>query len=79
MKETETAEDVSQNKSDENITKIFKKLMKIKRVPRQMLGEVCSDDCVVRIRMDDVIVGSPSSGNPHDSTPRWQNTLEQSM
>ena len=34
MKETETAEDVSQNKSDENITKIFKKLMKIKRVPR---------------------------------------------
>lgn len=34
-----------------------------------MLGEVCSDDCVVRIRMDDVIVGSPSPGNPHDSTP----------
>ena len=34
MKETETAEDVSQNKSDENITKIYKKLMKIKRVPR---------------------------------------------
>jgi len=33
MKETETA-DVSQNKSDENITKIFKKSMKIKRVPR---------------------------------------------
>ena len=31
MKETETAEDVSQNKSDENITK--KKLMKIRRVP----------------------------------------------
>jgi len=27
-----------------------------------MLGEVCSDDCVVRIRMDDVIVGSPSPG-----------------
>ena len=42
-----------------------------------MLGEVCSDDCVVRIRMDDVIVGSPSpgKGNPHD----LQNTLEQSM
>ena len=34
MKETETAEDVSQNISDENITKIFKKLMTIKRVPR---------------------------------------------
>ena len=37
MKETEPAEDVSQNKSDENITKIFKKLMKIKRVPRHYM------------------------------------------
>ena len=24
---------------------------------QSMLGEVCSDDCVVRIRMDNVIVG----------------------
>ena len=55
MKETETAEDVSQNKSDENITKIFKKLMKIKST--EALNDSLTSRCLVRFAVMTVLSG----------------------